>query len=160
MIYGDGNYHHATYSPVYQYESPTNLASWELNIGAGKMVSDHFMVGLQAGIGSSDVEELIIGPQTTNYVGVTGKTWQAGAFCRYTSLMSKRFYTYTQLFAGGYGANYQTDNTSFFHAPSYVPETPEFPNGSGFIINLFPAVGMNIKDGYGIHADIGGISYH
>ena len=57
MIYGDGSYDHATYSPVYQYESPTNLASWNINIGAGKMVSDHFMVGLQAGIGSSDIDE-------------------------------------------------------------------------------------------------------
>jgi len=67
---------------------------------------------------------------------------------------------YTQLFAGKYGVNEEIDYPTTAQVQPYTYVTPGLPDGNGFEVDLFPAIGVNIIQGFGAHMDIGGISYN
>ena len=170
MIFGNGTYDNMAYSnnnggANYYGAAPLSLTGWGANAGAGCMVSEHIMVGLQGGYNSqeeADQSDYYFNSYPYAYYGKEKvSNWQAGAFCRYTTALGKRFFVYAQFFGGKYGVNYKDEPTTqgYTVPPYYTPVTPNLPDGNGFIFNLLPAVGMNIFHGYGINLSIGGISY-
>jgi len=168
MIYANGSYDKVSFTPSPQFaitaqDAPTYITSWNANTGIGYTVSNHIMVGLQGGYGSQQVPDNIRTIQGSNsgyFANIQAlNSWQAGAFCRYTSSLAKRFYVYAQFYAAKYGQTNNSENTFVPIPTGYATNPAIAPEGNGFIFNLFPAVGMNIVKGYGIHADIGGISY-
>ena len=177
MIYGSGSYDTKDYmqsqaamnSPTYQRStSPVTLDALGVSAGVGYSISDHFMVGLQGGY--SRQEQVYGGyssyPASTGYVTYYTEdkyqqaNWTVGVFGRYTSWVTKRIFVYSQLYAGKYGVNYKWLGTESVYGPqAYTMVSPEIPDGNGFVVNLFPAVGMEVFKGYGVHMDVGGISY-
>lgn len=184
FLYGTGTYDNQKYTPnansfysIYNGNSginylyianPFSLTSWAINPGLGYMVGNNLMVGIQGGFGKQ--ENAII---TSTYYYNNGTytnapsdykqtttTWQAGVFCRYTSSLSKRFYVYTQLFAGKYGSDDAIDRVGYIATPyNYYTVPPATHDGNGFVFNLSPAVGMNAFHGYGVNLSVGGLSY-
>ncbi len=179
MIYGGGTYDNQDYlqsqasinSGLYQTASPQTYETLLFNSGVGYSISDHFMVGLQGGYGRQ--EYLYIAdnvyyfppngssPYTTNLLEKQQETtWSAGVFARYNSWVSKRIYVYGQMFAGKYGISYKTIGIDYANTPrQYVSISPDIPDGNGITVSLFPAVGIEVFKGYGVHMDVGGISY-
>jgi hypothetical protein len=177
MVYGSGSYDTKDYmqsqaamnsTPYQQSSSPLTLDALGGSAGVGFNISDHFMVGLQGGY--SRQEQIYGGynyyAASTGYVNYYAEdkyqqtNWTVGVFGRYTSWVTKRIFVYSQLYAGKYGVNYKWLGTESVYGPqAYTTASPEIPDGNGFVVNLFPAVGMEVFKGYGIHMDLGGISY-
>ena len=161
MIYGNAAYDNENYTNNANNPgvpgTPVTLVSWNVSPGIGYQFSNHFMIGVEGGYGKQDGIE----PSYPGFYGSgknTSALWQAGLFGRYTSWLGKRFFVYTQLSA----TKYSVDVTSGYSGstiPYGYPNNPEMPDGNGFMVTLFPAVGVNILQGFGVHIDIGGISY-
>lgn len=169
IIDADGSYDRQVFSPQSPYPQQT-LQNWSLNIAAGKQLGKHFSAGISAGIG--DGQFMAYRKITIPVASIPGLQWEAvkysrlniqlGLWSRYTYWINKRFFLYSQLSAG-----YQVQSTSkmsgvyAYYAPitssPYAPSA-EWPQ-AGITATLFPALGMNIIKGYGVHMNIGGITY-
>ncbi len=177
MLYGSGSYDNVNYTnnlpntnngAAYS-SAPLSVVGWGADLGIGYELSNHIMIGLQGGYGKQEGINLSSYTVSTSsgYASIleerkyTNATWNAGVFCRYTSWLGKRFYVYGQMFFGKYGLTEEVNNmnANVVQSQPYYFTSPSAPEGNGLAINLFPAIGVNIIQGFGAHMDIGGISY-
>lgn len=164
----NGNYDRQIFTPnrPYDPQPPLAITTWAANLFVGKSISQHFMIGLHLGYG---IEENIFtyerwygpnGPVGMAQTIYKNKSIALGLFGRYTYWLNKRFFVYSQVDASlfGYGHQYADRDVSLAYSIPYTTYKPT-AGQSGLLVNLFPAIGMNIVKGLGVHADAGGINY-
>ena len=133
-------------------------SSWTLHAHVGKQLSDHFVLGLLGGYGEQ--QELIRYYIYSGYDLNKYKTtlWQVGAYGRYTYSISKHIFVYSQFSVSKYGNDTKMISSTSSNYPGPVDNSiPE--DGNGLLVNLYPAIGLNIINGFGVHMDVGGIYY-
>jgi hypothetical protein len=108
--------------------------SFEFNPGIGYQFSDKWTAGADFAYSYDE-----------NSAGGNGKTEgiNIGPFLRYTHQLNGIFYIYGQVNAGFYHTNPQRNE----------------PKSNGFLGKMFPALFVNIKNGFGLNIDFGGIEY-
>ena len=116
-----------------------------INPGIGLQLNDHWTAGLNLAFGGTS--------QATTSNGIpngdghnTTSFFNIGPFLRYAYSINNTFSIYGQA-----EINYLSGNTS-----PYLTDEISY---TGFGANLFPALGINIKNGYAINLSFGGISY-
>jgi Outer membrane protein beta-barrel domain len=109
--------------------------------GIGYQFNDNWTLGVAFGIGS--VKEEIAA--ATGYYDKTSVI-SVGPFLRYTKPLNNLFSAYGQL---------DLDYISTKRTPFGGAETKE----DGFQGTITPAIALNVKNGFGIYFNIGGISY-
>lgn len=165
MIFGGGGYDKVNYTEnatIYNGPNgsdPLPLIGWAVNLGIGCQFSKHFMAGALGGYGRQDGADSYAPYYNSATIKFTDKFWQAGVFGRYTSWLSKRFFFYTQLNAFKYAESWTQEQLSATTVQPYTYSYPATPDGNGFTVSLFPAIGATVWKGFGVNMDIGGIGY-
>lgn len=143
---------------------PVSLANWNIAINAGYQFNKHWTVGILGGYGEKDFIDWvsISSGSSTTYWGekTRAKTWAIGAFGRYTYPINNWLFVYGQTEIIKFGDDYKVVE-QFDDPPVAIPSdyagTPQA--GNGVMVHIYPAVGMNLVNGYGIDMSIGGINY-
>jgi hypothetical protein len=138
LLYGNVGFSAATDS------FGTSSNAYNFNPGIGLQLNDKWTAGLNIGIGGSRSEVTTASVPTGNYN--TTSTFNIGPFIRYAYPISNLFSVYGQFelnYLSGKSTPYLLDEGSY----------------SGFGTDFFPAIGMNIKNGWAINLSFGGISY-
>jgi hypothetical protein len=130
LLYGNGGFNLSTLSAGGTSVSTT---SFNINPGVGYQLSKHSTLGVQGGYGS------------TTYPGLTSDStvsgYSAGVFYRYTHNFDKTFFM-------------------FAHAnASYLGQDFGGGNVSGFGVNIVPAIGVNVYNGWALNFGFGGIDF-
>lgn len=113
--------------------SSSTTTSFNINPGVGYQLSPHSTLGIQGGYGS------------TTYPGLTSDStvsgYSAGAFYRYTHNFDKIFSMYAHANA------------------SYLGQ--DFGGGtiSGFGVNIVPAIGVHVHNGWALNFGFGGLDF-
>ncbi len=118
--------------------------AYTFNPGIGIQLSDNWTAGLNIAFGGTRQDATTTGVPTGNYN--TTSFFNIGPFLRYAWSISPVFSVYGQAeinYLSGNSTPYLTDETKY----------------TGFGANLFPAIGINIKNGYAINLSFGGLSY-
>ncbi len=116
--------------------SGNKTSNFSIMPGIGYQFNDKWTAGLNIGIGSSSRTENGGASQTTT-------SFNVGPFLRCTHTLSNIFSVYGQLDLGFLSTTY----------PS-----PE-PSSSGFVARIWPAVAINVNNGFALNFAFGGISY-
>jgi hypothetical protein len=119
-------------------QDQTKSSSWNITPGVGYQFDNHWTGGINLSFGGVKVT-----PQGQP-AAVDETMFSGGLFGRYTHTMGSMFYCFGQL------------DASFM---SNKDNTPGGYTTSGPVINLWPAVGMNVGKGYAINFAIGGLGY-
>jgi hypothetical protein len=122
----------------------TKSDSYNFNPGIGYQYNDNWTLGLNIAIGGSRQEVVVGNVPTGNYN--TSSSFNIGPFLRYAYPISNIFSIYGQLdlsYLSGKETPYALDEGSY----------------SGFGADFFPALGVNIKNGFALNLSFGGISY-
>ncbi len=144
--------------PSYSSSSPDlSLNGASVNIAVGRQLNDHFAVGILGGYGSQ--QQLIGDNSGVNTYKATFKAWNIGIYGRYTYWVSKNLYLYSQLSATHHDYTMNSTVLQYNYPVVYQPYFISATQPNGLNVTLLPAVGINLIKGYGIHADVGGISY-
>lgn len=119
-------------------KGPTSLTTikhtnFDFNPTVGYQFSDNWTAGVVGDIGSSKY--------TTSSSTIKGNSFGVGPFVRYAKSLSNIFAIYGQV-QGVFGADKMGDIKS-----------------TTANISAFPAVFINVKDGFGLNFTVGGISY-
>ena len=122
----------------------TKSNAYNFNPGIGLQLSNNWTAGINIAIGGSRYEQAEGNVPTGNYS--TTSTFNIGPFIRYAYPISNVFSVY-----GQFELNYLSGNST----PYLIDEG----SYSGFGTDFFPAIGMNIKNGWAINLSFGGISY-
>ena len=122
--------------------SKTN--SYNFNPGIGYQFKDNWTLGLNIAIGGSQQETVVGNVPTGNYNKTT--SFNIGPFIRYSYPLGNIFSIY-----GQFELNYLSGTISPYDLVS--------GSYSGFGTDFFPAIGVNIKNGWALNLSIGGISY-
>lgn len=117
--------------------------SWNFNPGVGYQFDEHFTVGLEGGYRSSGSKA-----NTSGSVWVSDKAWQVGVFARYTMPVNHIFYFYPQLGVGYMNQHTSTDG-----------KKDDKSDVNGFYASLFPAVGVNVHNGFALNFGFGGLGF-
>ncbi|GAB2817007.1 outer membrane beta-barrel protein [Ferruginibacter profundus] len=120
--------------------SDSKNSSFSVMPGIGYQFADEWTAGINLGVNGSKDE---IGT-SGNYNKISGFT--AGPFVRYTKTLGNIFSIF-----GHANFNYSTSK--------YKPFTGTNTTVNGFGINIFPAVGVNVKNGFALNFGFGGIDY-
>ncbi|RYD79694.1 MAG: porin family protein [Sphingobacteriales bacterium] len=110
----------------------------EFNPFVGYQFNNNWTAGVAAKI-NSQKEETSLGDEKTNIIGV-------GPFVRYTHNISNIFSVFGQLEGYYVSAKNKLGNSTQAEA-------------NGVAVNLFPAVFINVKNGFGLNFDFGGVTY-
>jgi hypothetical protein len=113
-----------------QKAGSTTTNSYNFSPGIGYQWNDQWTGGVNLGVGSSDAG--------------TGKSsvFSVGPFVRYTQPLAGIFVIYGQLNA------------------NYVSNGGDAPHFSGFNTALFPAIGVNLKNGFALNFTVGSLSFN
>ena len=114
-------------------------SSFGINPGVGYQFNDNWTAGVDLGVNSWSKERSGLGESVTGFKG--------GLFARYTKTLSNIFSIYGQ------------GNVDFLSRQN-ITGTDALPKGSGVGVNLFPAVFVNVKNGFGLNFDFGGIGFN
>jgi hypothetical protein len=119
-------------------------SAYTINPGIGLQLNDRWTAGLNIAFGGTRQDATTIGIPSGNYN--TTSFFNIGPFLRYAYPISNVFSIYGQAelnYLSGKSTPYLTDGSTY----------------TGFGANLFPAIGINIKNGYAINLSFGGIAY-
>lgn len=86
---------------------------------------------------------------------VDQKGLSAGAFVRYSKSLNDTFAVYADLGLGFQNINQTTSNYNFNNG-QYTSTTSK---GNGFYVGITPALFINVKKGFGLNFNIGGLGY-
>lgn len=146
--------------PSYVGSQPAlSLNGGSVNIAIGRQLSNHFAIGVLGGVGS---QQQLIGDFSGPYAHIykaTFSTWNVGVYGRYTYWVTKHLYLYSQLSATRYDYNVKSTALQYNYPVVYQPYYISTTQPDGIDVTLMPAVGVNLIKGFGIHADVGGLSY-
>ncbi|MGC4102525.1 outer membrane beta-barrel protein [Ferruginibacter sp.] len=120
--------------------SNSKSSSYSVTPGIGYQFADEWTAGINLGINGSKDE---IGT-SGNYNKTSG--FLAGPFVRYTKSLGSIFSIFGH-------ANFNYSSTK------YKPFVGTSTTVNGFDINLFPAVGVNVSNGFALNFGFGGIDY-
>ncbi len=114
----------------------TKISNFNFSPTVGYQFTDNWTAGLVADIGSS---------KYTNSANVSTKTnsFDIGPFIRYAKSLSGVFAVYGQL-QGAFGSS----------------KTTGFSSTTTAAVSAFPAIFINVKNGFGLNFNVGGISYN
>ena len=109
--------------------------SFNVNPGVGYQFSDNWTAGVNLGYGQSKYNP--------SGMGSTSKTdfYNAGVFARYTKPLGTIFSLFGQANAGYQGSKSGSAKSN------------------GFAVEVFPAVALNVHNGFALNFSFGGISY-
>jgi opacity protein-like surface antigen len=124
--------------------STATFSTYDFNPGIGYQLSDRWTAGLNFAIDGSRQEVTEATVPTGNYN--TTSTFNIGPFLRYAYAISSMFSIYGQA---------EINYLSGKQTPFELVET----SYTGFGANLFPAIGMNIKNGFALNFSFGGLTY-
>ncbi len=110
-------------------------SSFNINPGVGYQFSDNWTAGVNLGYGQTKFNPEGIGATSTT------KEYNAGLFARYTKPLGSIFSIYGQGNAGYMGTDFDGSKSN------------------GFGVNIFPAVAVNVYNGFALNFSFGGISY-
>ncbi len=155
----------------HQESKETSLNNWQIDLTAGRQISEHWAVG--AFITKGDQQ--FLRADSATYATPSGprnflvniryhqSIDKFGLWCRYIYRVNKRFFFYTQVSAG---VSWLGNEDKFPGNLGYY--TPLTTNGldiqkpnfrGGTFVNVTPAIAMTIFRGFGVHASVGGIKY-
>ncbi len=132
LLYGDANIS-TTKSAKDAAGNSDKTTSWGITPGIGYQFDDHWTAGVNLGYRYSN-----------NAQSVRTHVYNVGPFVRYTQPISDIFSIYGQL------------NASYQHET----QKPSDAKWNGFGANLFPAVQMNIKNGFALNFSFGGLAFN
>ncbi|PQJ10055.1 hypothetical protein CJD36_015260 [Flavipsychrobacter stenotrophus] len=159
IVDAGANVNHQTI-PSYSSGYPSlSLSGAGLNIAIGRQLSNHFAVGILGGYGS---QQQLIGDYSgisSHVYKATFNTWNIGVYGRYTYWLNKHLYLYSQLSATHHDYSVKSELLQYNYPVVYQPYFTSGTQPDGLDVTLLPAVGVNLIKGYGIHADVGGLSY-
>lgn len=112
-------------------------SSFNINPGVGYQFTDNWTAGVNLGYSQTKNNPAVVGAPT-----YTWKGYNAGVFARYTKPLGSIFSIFGQGDVGYAGGE------DFTGAKS-----------NGFGVNVFPAVALNVHNGFALNFSFGGISY-
>ncbi|MEX6686087.1 hypothetical protein QTN47_01195 [Danxiaibacter flavus] len=120
-------------------------------------MKDYSQVGFNPGVGFGFGENWTVGANLGIYAAKDKNPgFQAGPFLRYTKKLSEVFSLFGQLNAGY--ANVEGVFTGNMNGFPMVDGNPEL-KGNGFGANITPAIFINVKNGFGVNINFGGIGF-
>lgn len=138
VLFGDLSFSQSTTSSSGLSNRSIN---WRATPGIGWHVSEHVAIGFIVSWGQSAFRDVLDTSVTTN-------SYHGGVFFRYTHFIGKSpFFIYGQL-DGGYQGTYTTSGNR-----------PSYDKGNGVYAEVYPAVGVNVKNGFCLTFSIGGLQY-
>lgn len=166
LLETSGSYeHHNIASDGGTVDKPVSLNDWNILVNAGYQFHKNWTVGIAAGYGQKDyIDWYSTSTQYSyNYYGYKiGTTlWSAGVFGRYTYAINKWLFIYGQLNVMKYGTDTKTKETfsdPVVAVPIDYAGTPQA--GNGIAANMYPAVGFNVINGYGVDMSVGGLDFN
>jgi Outer membrane protein beta-barrel domain len=120
----------------------TNDESFIANLGLGYQINDHITIGIEGGYSS-------ISRRIVNSPRLSDKSWYIGPFGRYTVPVSNIFSIFGQLAMGYQNSFSSSDGTRISNT-----------NANGFFASFFPAVGINVINGFCLNVSFGGIRWN
>lgn len=162
LVEANGTYKQNKITGTSYYSAPSEAATmhnWDINIIAGYQLHKNIIAGINIGYGEKDYLNYYSGANNAGQQNTATK-FQMGAWGRYTYSVNSWLFIYTQLGVTKY--NIDVRATKDFNVPPVaIPGeyygTPTRANG--LQVSLYPAVGFNIINGYGIDLSIGNIGY-
>lgn len=121
----------------------TKNMSWNFNPGVGYQLNNHWTIGLAGGYSSDGTKN------KTDDKWNSDKSWNLGAFGRYTQPLGSIFSVFAQLDAG-----YQNKHTS------YDGKAVDNSNYNGFYVGLTPNIAINVYKTLALNFNVGGIGYN
>jgi outer membrane protein with beta-barrel domain len=119
--------------------------SYAINPGIGYQLNDNWTAGLNFAFGGTK-SETALNPTTPSGNYNTTSFFNVGPFLRYSYSINKIFSIYAQT-----DLNYLSGSSNPYNLVS--------GSYTGFGADLFPAIAVNIKNGFAINLSFGGISY-
>jgi len=110
-------------------------SSFNINPGVGYQFTDNWTAGVNLGYGQTKYNPSGIGATSTS------KDYNAGVFARYTKPLGSIFSIFGQANVGYVGTDFDGGKSN------------------GFGANVFPAVALNVHNGFALNFSFGGISY-
>lgn len=140
------------------FSEPLSLKDWNVIGNIGCKVKNNVSLGVTVGYGQKDYVDF----SSSYYTGqtTTAIIWSAGVWGRYSYTVNSWLFIYSQLNISKFTVDTKVVK-EFNQAPVAIPSdyygTPL--RSDGFTGNLYPAVGFNIVNGFGIDISMGGIEY-
>jgi hypothetical protein len=119
----------------------STMRMYSFRPGIGYQFTDHLTAGVNIGVWGEKNEIGSSGKYTTTH------NFEAGPFLRYTHSLTDLFSLYGQC-----DVNYQ-------HSTTKDESTNTTVTQNGFVSRIWPAIGVNIKNGFGLNFKFGEISY-
>lgn len=138
LLYGDLSFGSSKNS------AETKNTSFDFNPGVGYQFNNNWTAGLNLGIGSDKTT-----PAGTTPTITKNSNFNVGPFVRYTQPLAGVFSIFGQL-----NANYLSGKTK-----TEVGSVSAESKYDGFGINLFPAIGVNLKNNFALNFNFGGLGY-
>lgn len=126
--------------------------SFNITPKVGYQFNNNWTVGAELNI-INDKSESKSNFQTPNYLD-DKKGLSAGAFIRYSKSLSETFAVYADFGAGIQNIKWNTAN--YDNNGQYYTSTNK---GNGFYVGITPALFINVKKGFGLNFNIGGLGY-
>jgi len=112
-------------------------SSFSINPGVGYQFTDNWTAGVNLGYSQTKNNPAVVGAPTSTWKG-----YNAGVFARYTKPLGSIFSIFGQGNAGYLGGEDFTGVKS-----------------NGFGVEVFPAIALNVHNGFALNFSFGGISY-
>lgn len=128
--------------------------NFEFSPKVGYQFTDNWTAGIEAGIGSSKTENTDVNEFGVITTENKNKAFSAGAFVRYTRPLSETFSVFADL-----GAGFQGIKQTGFATDGTITVTNPERKASGFYVGVTPAIFINVKKGFGLNFNIGGLGY-
>ncbi len=126
----------------------TASSSFNFTPRIGYQLNEHWTHGFFAGVSKSKSEGgLYYNSQIKNYFYNDTENYNIGLFSRYTRKISELFSVY-----GDFDAGLNFGNTYFDNNIDNI-------KSNGFSLGFTPALFLNLKNGFGLNFNIGGINY-
>ncbi|ANH83618.1 hypothetical protein A8C56_00970 [Niabella ginsenosidivorans] len=131
-----------------------NMNYFQFSPTIGYQFNDNWTVGVVGSVSTTKNSSIA---ESDDVIGISGiqyddkvKTtaWGVGPFVRYTAPLSDIFSVYGQL-----QGQYQSSQVK------YDGKNLDSEKRNGFNVGFFPAVFINVKNGFGLNFNIGGIEY-
>ena len=145
LLYGNVGFNSSTDL----YGETTN--TYTINPGIGYQLNDNWTLGLNIALGGTHQEVPFAGNNVPSGNDMVTTSFNIGPFIRRTYSISNIFSVYGQL---------EFNYLSGTYTPNNAPINGEVGgSNNGFGTDIFPALGINIKNGWALNLDFGGLSY-
>ena len=127
------------------YESTTNVVTFSPKVGY--QFNDNWTVGLESSVENGKTKSTGSESESNNF--------SVGSFIRYSKSLGGIFSAYADL---GAGFNNRKQKNYVEDGLSQEEYTSSFKT-NGFYIGVMPALFVNIKNGFGLNFNVGGLNY-